>query len=106
MRAVLLRSLGVIGVGALVADVYAVAGGAGLGPDDALRPLEYLDLGAVVNGRGRQMAAGNYAPSFELTMARKDVRLMQETAGARPLAVLPGVAARVDLPGGHDHFTP
>ena len=26
------------------------------------------------------MAAGNFTPSFELTMARKDVRLMLETA--------------------------
>ena len=29
-------------------------------------------------------------------MARKDVRLMIETAGDRPLATLPGIAARMD----------
>ena len=29
-------------------------------------------------------------------MARKDLRLMIETAGSAPLAVLPGVASRVD----------
>jgi hypothetical protein len=29
-------------------------------------------------------------------MARKDVRLMTETAGARPLAALPGIGARMD----------
>ena len=29
-------------------------------------------------------------------MARKDVRLMLETAGERPLAVLPGIAVRMD----------
>jgi hypothetical protein len=29
-------------------------------------------------------------------MARKDVRLMLETAGERPLATLPGIAARMD----------
>jgi 3-hydroxyisobutyrate dehydrogenase-like beta-hydroxyacid dehydrogenase len=38
----------------------------------------------------------NFAPSFELEMARKDVRLMMETADARPLATLPGIAARMD----------
>lgn len=43
------------------------------------------------------MAAGEYAPaSFEMTMARKDVKLMIETAGLRPLAVLPAIAARMD----------
>ena len=42
------------------------------------------------------MANRDYAPTFELAMARKDVRLMIETAGDRPLAVLPGLAARMD----------
>ena len=55
-----------------------------------------LDLNAMVAGRGLNMARGNFAASFELAMARKDVRLMLETAGARPLAVLPGIAARMD----------
>jgi 3-hydroxyisobutyrate dehydrogenase-like beta-hydroxyacid dehydrogenase len=50
----------------------------------------------MLAGRGRAMANRNYAPSFELTMARKDVRLMLETAADRPLTVLPGVAQRMD----------
>jgi hypothetical protein len=29
-------------------------------------------------------------------MARKDLRLMLETCGARPLAALPSIAARMD----------
>jgi 3-hydroxyisobutyrate dehydrogenase len=33
---------------------------------------------------------------FEMTMARKDLRLMIETAGAERLSVLPGVAAAMD----------
>jgi 3-hydroxyisobutyrate dehydrogenase-like beta-hydroxyacid dehydrogenase len=86
----------IVGVSALVADVLSVAGGAGVAPADALRALEFLDLRAVVDGRGRAMAAGDFAPAFELAMARKDVRLMHETAGALPLAALPGVAARMD----------
>ena len=57
----------------------------------------------MVAGRGLSMAKGNFNPSFELTMARKDVRLMLETAGDRPLAVLPLVAARMDqlIAAGH-----
>ena len=50
----------------------------------------------MVAGRGVNMAKGNFAVSFELAMARKDVRLMMETAGNRPLAALPAVAARMD----------
>jgi 3-hydroxyisobutyrate dehydrogenase len=42
------------------------------------------------------MIAGDFTPSFELSMARKDVRLMLETAGSQPMAVLPGVAERMD----------
>ena len=50
----------------------------------------------MIAGRGKAMAAGNYAPSFELDMARKDVRLMIETAGTVPLAALDGIASRMD----------
>ena len=85
-----------LGVAALVADVFAIGRGAGLDPLDTLTPLEILNLAAVVAGRGKNMAAGNFTPSFELTMARKDVRLMIETAATSPLAMLPGLAARMD----------
>ncbi len=49
------------------------------------------------------MARGNFAASFELAMARKDVGLMLETAGDRPMAALPALAARMDqlIAGGH-----
>jgi 3-hydroxyisobutyrate dehydrogenase-like beta-hydroxyacid dehydrogenase len=62
----------------------------------AVKLLGMLDLNAMVAGRGGNMAKGNFAASFELTMARKDVRLMLETAGDRPLAALPAIAARMD----------
>ena len=84
-----------IGLAGTVSDVLTIAQGAGVAPLDALAPLEFLNVGAAIAGRGKSMAAGNFAPSFELTMARKDVRLMLETATG-PLAVLPGMAARMD----------
>ena len=86
----------IIGISALVADVFAIAGGAGVAPTDAMRILELFDPAAVIAGRGRSMAAGDFTPSFELAMARKDVRLMIETAGSLPLAALPAVAERMD----------
>ena len=86
----------IIGLNGLVADVLTVARGAGVGAADALSVLDFFDVGNVVSGRGRSMAAQEYAASFELAMARKDVRLMIETAGDLPMAVLPGMAARMD----------
>ncbi len=44
---------------------------------------------AILANRGVKMAPGDFTPSFELAMARKDVQLMIETAGGRPLAALP-----------------
>ncbi len=85
-----------IGVSALVADVYAIGHGAGVALSETLKPLEYLNLATVVAGRGKSMASGDFTPSFELTMARKDVRLMIETAADTPLAMLPGLADRMD----------
>lgn len=86
----------IVGLSALIADVFTIAGGADVPPADALRVLEFIDLTGAANGRGRNMAAGNFAAAFELAMARKDVRLMTETAGDRPLAALPSIAARMD----------
>jgi 3-hydroxyisobutyrate dehydrogenase-like beta-hydroxyacid dehydrogenase len=42
------------------------------------------------------MAKRNFAPAFELAMARKDVRLMMESAYGAPLITLPAIAARMD----------
>jgi 3-hydroxyisobutyrate dehydrogenase len=86
----------IIGISALVADVLTVAGGALVSPIDTLRILDFFNPSAVIAGRGRNIAVGDFSPAFELEMARKDVRLMLETAGRRPLAALPGIASRMD----------
>lgn len=86
----------IIGLSGIVADVFAVAGGSDVAPEDALRLLDFFNPGAIITGRGRNMAKKNFAPSFELTMARKDVRLMMESANGAPLITLPAIAARMD----------
>jgi 3-hydroxyisobutyrate dehydrogenase-like beta-hydroxyacid dehydrogenase len=95
----------IIGLNALVADVLSVAAGAGVPSLEAFKVLEYFNVASAITGRGRNMAARNYAPAFELAMARKDVRLMIETAGDRPLATLPAMAERMDqlIADGHGH---
>jgi 3-hydroxyisobutyrate dehydrogenase len=86
----------IVGITALMADVYSVAAGAGVAATDVHRVTEFFNPMATITGRGKLMAQGNYAPAFELGMARKDVRLMTETAADRPLAALPCIAARMD----------
>src|SRR4051812_22325602 len=86
----------IIGINALVADVFSIAAGAGVAPVETLKILELFNPAATISGRGKSMAAGDFTPSFELAMARKDVRLMHETAGDIPLAALPAIAARMD----------
>ena len=93
----------IIGMSALVADVLTVAAAADVAPADALRVVELFNPASTITGRGKAMASGSFAPSFELAMARKDVRLMLETAAARPLAALPAIASRMDalIAAGH-----
>lgn len=79
-----------------VSDVFALAKGSGVEPADAIALFEKFPVGNMITTRGQTMAAGDFTASFELTMARKDMRLMLETAAGQPLAVLPGVAARMD----------
>jgi 3-hydroxyisobutyrate dehydrogenase len=99
----LLGNAYIIGIAGLVADVLTLAKGAGLTPDEAIGITGLVNPLAIVQGRGRSMAEGSFEPSFELTMARKDLRLMLETAGELPLGVLPGLAARMDalIAAGH-----
>jgi 3-hydroxyisobutyrate dehydrogenase-like beta-hydroxyacid dehydrogenase len=93
----------IIGVTAVMSDVLTMAQASHVSAEDALKLLEFLDLNAIASGRGANMAKGNFAASFELTMARKDVGLMLETTGDRPLAALRSVAVRMDqlIAAGH-----
>jgi 3-hydroxyisobutyrate dehydrogenase-like beta-hydroxyacid dehydrogenase len=86
----------IIGINGLVSDVLTMAAASHVAPAEALRILEFFNPSAVIAGRGRNMAVGDYTPSFELVMARKDIGLMIETAGDAPLAALPSIAHRMD----------
>jgi 3-hydroxyisobutyrate dehydrogenase-like beta-hydroxyacid dehydrogenase len=86
----------IIGLTGITADVLTIAQAANVNAEDAITLLKMLDLNAMLAGRGVNMAKGNFAASFELTMARKDVQLMLSTTGNRPMAVLPCIASRMD----------
>jgi 3-hydroxyisobutyrate dehydrogenase-like beta-hydroxyacid dehydrogenase len=79
------------------ADVLSIAAASGVTAAEAQHLFTIFSPSAMLTGaRGTAMVKGDYTPSFELAMARKDVRLMIESAGALPLAALPGIAARMD----------
>ncbi|HSN99132.1 MAG TPA: NAD(P)-binding domain-containing protein [Candidatus Nanopelagicales bacterium] len=80
-----------------LADVFSMAAHLGIPPADALGLFAKFNPAGVIQARGSWMAKGQFSPaSFELSMARKDVRLMLESAGDLPLSALPGIAARMD----------
>ena len=92
----LLGNAMIIGMSATMADVLTLAKAGGVAGADAIKLLALFDVNAMIATRGLDMAKGNFTPRFELAMARKDVRLMLEAAGGRPLAALPAIAARMD----------
>jgi 3-hydroxyisobutyrate dehydrogenase len=92
-------------IAAGVSDVFAMAKGLGITPTDALAVFSKFQPGGLIKSRGEKMARGDFSASFELTMARKDMRLMLEAAAGQPLTVLPGIAQRMDeaIAKGHGH---
>jgi len=93
----------IVGLGGVIADVLAMAGSAQVSGEDAVKLFAMLDLNPMAQGIGTTMAKRNFTPTFELGMARKDVGLMLQTAGSKPMAALPGIAARMDqlIAAGH-----
>jgi 3-hydroxyisobutyrate dehydrogenase len=89
---------------AAMADVLAIGAGNGVDAATMLALFDTFKPGSALPFLGQRVAAAGGGPaSFELSMARKDARLMQEAAGAQRLLVLPAVAAAMDraLQAGH-----
>jgi 3-hydroxyisobutyrate dehydrogenase-like beta-hydroxyacid dehydrogenase len=79
-----------------IADIFAMAKGVGIAPKDALAVFSKFQVAGVIKSRGEKMARGDFAATFELTMARKDIGLMIDAAGGQPMVVLPGIAKRME----------
>jgi 3-hydroxyisobutyrate dehydrogenase-like beta-hydroxyacid dehydrogenase len=86
-----------------VADVFAMAKDLGIPPGDALTVFSKFQPCSVIKARGDKIVRHDFSASFELTMARKDMRLMLESAGRQPLTVLPAIAKKMDdaIASGH-----
>lgn len=90
-------------INAGLTDVLAMARNLGIPGLDAIGLFSRFNTGLAIPMRGQKMATGDFSAMFELAMARKDVRLMIESAGDEPLLVLPALAARMDnaIAAGH-----
>lgn len=86
-----------------IADILAMARNLGVSPTDAISVFSRFNAAGALSGRAQKIAHGDFSASFELTMARKDMRLMLEAAGNEPLVALPGIAKRMDeaIASGH-----
>ncbi|HEY3935172.1 MAG TPA: NAD(P)-dependent oxidoreductase [Gemmatimonadales bacterium] len=95
----LMGNLVLIFVSAGIADMFEVARAGGVSGEDAAHLLDWFNPAGGLLGRAERMLKGDLSdPSWTLEMARKDARLMIESAAAgnRPLAVLPSIAAEMD----------
>jgi len=82
-----------------LADMLALAKAMDVSPADASKLFDMFNPGATIGARMKRMLDAKFSePSWELSMARKDARLMLEEADRKhvPLAVLPAIAARMD----------
>jgi len=95
----LFGNLVLMGIAGVLGDVARLAHAVGVSPADAMALFGHFNPGQILPARAAKIASGPYEPpSFEVAMARKDVRLMIEEAarGGVPLAVMPAVAALFD----------
>ena len=92
-------------IAAGLADSYAMAKSAGVSAEEAFELFSHFNPAIAIGMRGKAMAAGDFTPSFELTMARKDTRLMLETAAENDVVLhfLHAIARRMDalIAAGH-----
>ncbi len=95
----LFGNLTLIGMLGVLADVNRLAHAVGIPTAEAFSLFQHFNPGQLLPARAAKIATGEFkAPSFELAMARKDVRLMIEEAqrGGVELFTMPGVAALMD----------
>jgi len=86
----------IFAISAGLTDILAMAKNLGVAGEDAVSLFSRFNAASVIPMRGRKMVSGDFSAMFELAMARKDVRLMIESAGDQPLVLLPALAARMD----------
>jgi 3-hydroxyisobutyrate dehydrogenase len=102
----LMGNLTIIAMTAGLADVFALGNSLGIPAEEAAQLFTWFNPGTALPWRAERMSSGDLSqPTWTLAMARKDARLMIESAAANgmELAMLPAIAAAMDrsLAAGH-----
>jgi 3-hydroxyisobutyrate dehydrogenase len=102
----LIGNLFIIAVTGGLADVFALGRALGVPAADAGQFFEWINPVAMAPARAERIRTGDLSrPSWTLAMARKDARLMIESAALRDatLTVIPAIAAEMDrwIKAGH-----
>ena len=95
----LFGNMTLIGIMGVLGDVNRLAHAVGISTAEAFSLFKQFNPGQLLPARAARIESGDLTkPSFEVAMARKDVRLMIEEArrGGVELFVMPGVAAMFD----------
>jgi 3-hydroxyisobutyrate dehydrogenase len=95
----LFGNLTLLGILGILGDVARLGAAVGIEPHDAFSLFQHFNPGQTLPQRARRIADAKWeSPSFEMSMARKDLRLMMEEAarGGQTLAVIPALAALMD----------
>jgi 3-hydroxyisobutyrate dehydrogenase len=95
----LFGNLTLLGILGILGDVGRLAAAVGIDIKDAFSLFEHFNPGQTLPQRAKRISAGQYTPpSFEMSMARKDLRLMVEEAarGGQELAMVPALAKLLD----------
>lgn len=95
----LFGNMTLIGIVGVLGDVNRLAHAVGIPTSEAFSLFEDFNPGQTLLARAQRIDSADVTkPSFEVSMARKDVRLMIEEAqrGGFDLFVMPGVAAMYD----------
>ena len=82
-----------------IADMLGLAKALHIPPVDAISLFDHFNPATTIAGRAKKMIDQAFTPpSWELAMARKDARLVQNelTGTGIDLALLPAIAARMD----------
>jgi 3-hydroxyisobutyrate dehydrogenase len=95
----LFGNLVLVGMNGVIGDMMRLAHAVGIPPAEAIELFDGFNPGSMLKARAAKVASGPWTPaSFEVSMSRKDVRLMIEEAASHgvDLAVMPAVAALLD----------
>ncbi|HEY0254955.1 MAG TPA: NAD(P)-dependent oxidoreductase [Kofleriaceae bacterium] len=97
-----------MGFTAAVGDMIGLGKALGFAAMESIALFDHFNPGTTVAARAKRMASGNYSePSWELAMARKDARLVQEEVERAHvvLTAVPAIASKMDdmIKRGHGH---